>query len=139
MVVELVFAVRPVTWAYLAGAPLLTSNMSVVVIVVLVVLVCLYARRLRRLRRWYLRGYTKHPKRLDRPPIPPSVKAIVWRRDGARCRHCGISDAESFALRGCHLQLDHIVPWSWGGLSTVGNLQLLCRRCNLAKGNRYVG
>jgi hypothetical protein len=30
----------------------------------------------------------------------------------------------------------HVIPWSRGGATSVGNLQLLCRRCNLAKGAR---
>src|SRR5690242_2964237 len=29
---------------------------------------------------------------------------------------------------------DHIVPWSLGGPTTVGNLQALCGSCNLRKG-----
>lgn len=37
------------------------------------------------------------------------------------------------------LQCDHIHPWSQGGLTSWGNLQLLCRPCNLIKSdNPYV-
>ena len=31
---------------------------------------------------------------------------------------------------------DHIVPLSKGGGSEPGNIQLLCRWCNLSKGNK---
>jgi 5-methylcytosine-specific restriction endonuclease McrA len=34
------------------------------------------------------------------------------------------------------LEQFHVIPWSRGGATSVGNLQLLCRRCNLAKGAR---
>lgn len=33
------------------------------------------------------------------------------------------------------LQIDHIVPWSLGGLTEKENLQVLCQSCNLKKGN----
>ncbi|MGV0157167.1 HNH endonuclease [Rhodococcus sp. GB-02] len=35
-----------------------------------------------------------------------------------------------------YLEYDHIIPFSRGGASTEGNVQLLCRACNLAKGAR---
>ncbi len=59
--------------------------------------------------------------------IPQHVKSEVWKRDGGRCIECGASD---------YLALDHVIPFSKGGANTVKNLQLLCRRCNSAKGDR---
>jgi stress response protein SCP2 len=59
--------------------------------------------------------------------IPQAVKAEVWRRDGGVCVECG---------GGEHLEFDHVIPFSRGGASSVNNLQLLCRRCNRAKGAR---
>ncbi|MFZ4828776.1 MAG: HNH endonuclease [Phototrophicaceae bacterium] len=44
---------------------------------------------------------------------------------GAKCGHCG---------EGGRLVLDHIIPIAKGGISELTNLQLLCPRCNLAKG-----
>ena len=59
--------------------------------------------------------------------IPDEVKREVWDRDGGRCVKCGKDE---------YLEFDHIIPHSRGGASTVGNVQLLCRRCNLLKSNR---
>ena len=56
--------------------------------------------------------------------IPQDVKIVVWQRDHGKCVQCGAGD---------YLEFDHIIPFSKGGASTVGNVQLLCRRCNLAK------
>jgi len=47
-------------------------------------------------------------------------RQAVIRRDGGRCRRCGAPARE----------VDHIVP---GDDHTLANLQLLCRRCHLAK------
>lgn len=59
--------------------------------------------------------------------IPQDIKNAVWQRDQGKCVQCG--DAS-------YLEFDHIIPFSKGGASTVGNVQLLCRRCNLTKGDR---
>lgn len=56
--------------------------------------------------------------------IPQDVKTAVWQRDGGICVQCGAND---------YLEYDHIIPHSKGGANTVDNIQLLCRRCNLAK------
>ena len=57
--------------------------------------------------------------------IPQDVKIEVAVRDGGQCRQCG-SNKE--------LHFDHVIPWSKGGPSTVGNIQLLCGTCNRRKG-----
>lgn len=62
--------------------------------------------------------------------IPQAVKTAVWQRDGGKCVQCGAQG------RGACLEYDHDIPFSRGGASTVANLQLLCRRCNLDKSNR---
>ena len=67
------------------------------------------------------------PGRRDSRAIPPAIKAEVWQRDGGVCVQCGASE---------YLEFDHIIPHSRGGATSVGNLQLLCRRCNLEKGAR---
>lgn len=39
---------------------------------------------------------------------------------------------------GVKLHVDHVVPVSRGGKSTMDNLQTLCEDCNCGKGNKYV-
>jgi 5-methylcytosine-specific restriction endonuclease McrA len=59
--------------------------------------------------------------------IPHGVKVAVWQRDQGKCVECKASS---------YLEFDHEIPFSKGGASTEGNIRLLCRRCNLTKGNR---
>ena len=59
--------------------------------------------------------------------IPQHIKVEVWQRDRGCCVECS---GETY------LEFDHIIPWSRGGASTVNNVQLLCRRCNLKKSDR---
>ena len=62
--------------------------------------------------------------------IPTSVKLAVWKRDQAKCVLCGASK---------DLHFDHDLPWSKGGSSiTEANVQLLCARHNLSKGNNLL-
>ncbi len=62
--------------------------------------------------------------------IPQDVRNAVWQRDQGRCIECGVGGP------GAYLEFDHIIPYSKGGASTTGNVQLLCRNCNLKKGDR---
>ena len=62
-----------------------------------------------------------------RPRIPKEVVDAVWRKDGGRCVYCGSTE---------NIQLDHIIPFSKGGASTIENLQLLCQKCNIEKSNK---
>lgn len=52
----------------------------------------------------------------------------VLKRDGFRCCICGAT-----AKDGVKLEVDHIIPVSKGGKSTMDNLQTLCERCNRGK------
>jgi len=60
--------------------------------------------------------------------VPNHVKSDVYKRDKGCCQQCGYS--------GDYIEYDHIIPRSKGGSNTVDNIQLLCRRCNLQKGDR---
>lgn len=62
-----------------------------------------------------------------RESIPRAVQREIWQRDGGKCVECDSKKSLCF---------DHIVPFSKGGSNTVRNLQLLCEKCNLSKGNR---
>lgn len=61
----------------------------------------------------------------ERDLIPDALRAAVYERDGHACLRCGRTD---------DLTLDHIYPWSKGGLDSYENLQTLCRPCNSSKG-----
>lgn len=56
----------------------------------------------------------------------------VLSRDSYKCQACGRSPATE---HGVTLHIDHVVPWSAGGPTTLPNLKTLCERCNLGKGN----
>ena len=40
---------------------------------------------------------------------------------------------------GIKIQIDHIVPYTWGGLTVLENLQCLCSDCNEGKKNWVKG
>tara|TARA_B100000965_G_scaffold399196_1_gene418693 strand:- start:88 stop:768 length:681 start_codon:yes stop_codon:yes gene_type:complete len=66
----------------------------------------------------------KHDRR-----IPGNVMQEVYKRDNGKCVECGSED---------NLHFDHIVPFSKGGSSKDSkNIQLLCMRHNLEKGNSF--
>jgi len=54
------------------------------------------------------------------------------KRDNFKCQLCGRNPATE---AGVILHVDHIVPWSKGGETEIGNLQTLCMQCNLGKGD----
>lgn len=54
----------------------------------------------------------------------------VLLRDNFKCRICGASPSNDSSIK---LHIDHIIPWSKGGETTIENLQTLCSKCNLGK------
>lgn len=60
--------------------------------------------------------------------IPNNIRRLVIERDGLHCVYC---DED---LKDKEIHLDHVIPESQGGPTTVDNLQVTCRRCNTAKG-----
>jgi hypothetical protein len=66
--------------------------------------------------------------------IPLGLRYKILNRDRFRCVKCGKSPASDLK---CKLHIDHIIPFSMGGLTTFENLQTTCSDCNLGKGNRY--
>lgn len=65
---------------------------------------------------------------MSKQRIPRNLRQRVIERDGLRCVYCDedLSDAE--------IHMDHVIPESQGGETTYNNLQVTCRKCNLAKG-----
>lgn len=57
------------------------------------------------------------------------LKVQVLMRDGNKCRLCGTT------LTGDGIHFDHIFSWSKGGETVLENLQILCVKHNIAKGN----
>jgi len=60
--------------------------------------------------------------------IPLHLRRRVLERDGYYCVFCDedLHDAE--------IHMDHVIPESKGGPTSYDNLQVTCRKCNLAKG-----
>jgi hypothetical protein len=56
----------------------------------------------------------------------------VLKRDNFSCVKCGASPAKD---QNIVLNIDHIKPWSKGGITEISNLQTLCQGCNLGKSN----
>ena len=71
----------------------------------------------------------------QRALMTAKLRAFIKDRDGHACKQCGASVAVEPNLL---LEVDHIVPVSRGGLSTVENLQTLCWRCNRSKSNKLL-
>jgi 5-methylcytosine-specific restriction endonuclease McrA len=64
---------------------------------------------------------------IRKPKPAPTHKELIYKRDGYKCLACGKKKV---------LTIDHIIPLSLGGKNEIDNYQTLCRKCNMAKGNR---
>ena len=60
------------------------------------------------------------------------MRFIIMSRDKFKCCVCGTSPATEPKTI---LHVDHVVPWSKGGETELENLQTLCSKCNLGKGD----
>lgn len=57
-------------------------------------------------------------------------KRRKYEEQGGVCAHCG----EHVEYEAC--EADHVTPWSQGGHTEYGNLQVLCRKCNRSKSDK---
>ena len=69
------------------------------------------------------------PAARQKAKIPTALRWAVWERDNYTCQDCGTRR---------NLSIDHIVPESKGGPTTLENLRTLCVPCNSRKGARLV-
>lgn len=60
------------------------------------------------------------------------IERQVQRRAAARCEYCWMHES----LQGATFHVEHIVPRSRGGHSTLDNLAWACPGCNLRKSDR---
>ena len=76
--------------------------------------------------------------KIDGPPIKPKKRELtkeekgqVLKRDNYTCLCCGKTKKEGKRVK---LEIDHIIPFIFGGEATVENSQTLCSLCNRKKG-----
>ena len=68
----------------------------------------------------------------EKRTIPLKLRLKVIQRDNHKCVYCGASPAIESNIQ---LHIDHIIPFSKGGKTEIGNLQTLCQNCNWGKGD----
>jgi 5-methylcytosine-specific restriction endonuclease McrA len=71
--------------------------------------------------------------RIERMKIPTAMRQAVISRDGLICGICH----RAVDLGDVHI--DHIVPFSRGGPTTMSNLRVAHSTCNVRRGNRTEG
>lgn len=62
----------------------------------------------------------------------PAERFAVLQRDGFKCTYCGIKALEA------QLVVDHVIPFSKGGETEIGNLATACVPCNCGKATKNV-
>ncbi len=80
-------------------------------------------------REWRAGHRYRHGRQFCRSArITARIKRAVLAADRYRCVACGLAG---------DLQIDHVMPWSCGGLSSLFNLMVLCGGCNRVKSNYW--
>jgi hypothetical protein len=72
-------------------------------------------------------------RRMKKRIISLKLRFEIFARDGYKCVICGRN-----ADDGVKLHVDHIHPFSKGGLTKKENLRTLCLECNIGKGNMVI-
>jgi len=83
----------------------------------------------------YLNDLIKFRKSIEgqRALMTSNLREKIKLRDNFTCRKCGLSTHQEQNLL---LEIDHIIPLSKGGITSIDNLQTLCWRCNRSKGSK---
>lgn len=76
------------------------------------------------------RGLSIWDYRLKDSYVSDSLRYKVLKESDGRCTLCGATKKER------PLDVDHIIPLSKGGKTTIDNLQVLCSKCNRSKRNK---
>ena len=69
--------------------------------------------------------------------IPAAIRDAVFAQDKGRCTYTGADGRRCGATH--NLQIDHIVPFARGGMTSVENLRLLCGKHNRLRAERVFG
>jgi 5-methylcytosine-specific restriction endonuclease McrA len=67
-----------------------------------------------------------------RGSVPAWIRRATYAADRYRCLSCRWRQRD-----GADLQWDHVIPWGFGGLTSLGNGGTLCSRCNQVKSNYW--
>lgn len=59
--------------------------------------------------------------------VSKRLRFEIFRRDGFRCKYCGLTAGES------ELHVDHVLPKTLGGQDEASNLVTACKDCNAGK------
>ena len=73
---------------------------------------------------------TKIQVKAERSKMTNGLRYDVLLKSGFKCAACGVGASER------RLHVDHIIPVSKGGKTTIDNLQALCVECNSGKTNK---
>lgn len=66
-------------------------------------------------------------------------KRAIYRAKRAGLTHCPLCNVAldyEISLTPCSAEVDHILPYSKGGEDHIDNVMVICRLCNVRKGNR---
>jgi 5-methylcytosine-specific restriction endonuclease McrA len=64
--------------------------------------------------------------------VAEGLSRIMRSRASGRCRYCLMHES----LQGATFHIEHVIPQSKGGKSSLENLTLACPGCNLHKADR---
>jgi hypothetical protein len=85
-------------------------------------------------RDWRKRYRKRRPREEQRSArISAGLRRVVLAADRNRCVSC----RARLMVHADHLEVDHTMPWSLGGLTTLFNCRALCKPCNLTKSNYW--